>query len=132
MLCRSLSISVGVSTALEINQINALQKSTSQTKPKSEDKTEKNRDYSSLNLQGFTKSYKEDSWVADEKSYLVRILSSSTAALSKECKTIAYDEYLVLVLILLFPEPKSELGEITPTSVLLLHHIFTNRILVFT
>ena len=122
MLCRSLSISVGVSTALEIN--NALQKSTSQTKPKSEDKTAKNRDYSSLNLQGFTKSYKEDPWVADEKSYLVRILSSSTAALSKECKTIAYDEYLVLVLLLLFPEPKSELGEITPTSVLLLHPYF--------
>jgi len=61
----------------------------------------------------------QNHWVLEERSNIVRILSSCSSTLSVECKAVAAEEKLVLALVLLFPKPREELGEVTPSSVVL-------------
>ena len=57
-------------------------------------------------------------YIGDEQSHLIRTLANLTK-LSDTCMNIAYEEKLVHSLLLLFPSPKEEIGEITPKSVIL-------------
>jgi hypothetical protein len=61
----------------------------------------------------------QNAWVLEERNNIIRILSSFGNSLPEECKTVAVEEKLVLALVLLFPQPRQELGEITPSSVVL-------------
>jgi len=59
-----------------------------------------------------------DSWILDERSHLVRILASLDKV-NESCRTVALQENLVRSLLLVFPTPKTELGEVTAISVTL-------------
>jgi len=59
-----------------------------------------------------------DSCLQDERSHLIRALASIVKP-SESCLSIAREEHFVLSVLLCFPTPRSELGEITPTSVTL-------------
>lgn len=57
-------------------------------------------------------------YLNEELSHLIRTLASLTKQ-SEENLQISYDEKLVNYLILIFPTPREEIGEITPKSVTL-------------
>jgi hypothetical protein len=57
-------------------------------------------------------------WEIDERNHLIRTLASLTT-LSKECLDIARHEQVIPFLLTLLPTPRTELGEITATSVIL-------------
>lgn len=61
----------------------------------------------------------KNAWVLEERNNIIRVLSSFCNSLPKECKAVAAEEKLVLALVLIFPQPRQELGEITPSSVVL-------------
>ena len=58
-------------------------------------------------------------YINDEQSHLIRTLASLTK-ISEKCMKIAFEEKLVHSLLFLFPDPKDEIGEITPRSVILI------------
>ena len=58
-------------------------------------------------------------YMNDEQSHLIRSLASLTK-ISDNCLKIAFEEKLVHSLLFLFPDPKDEIGEITPRSVILI------------
>ena len=58
-------------------------------------------------------------YINDEQSHLIRSLASLTK-ISDNCLKIAFEEKLVHSLLFLFPDPKDEIGEITPRSVILI------------
>ena len=58
-------------------------------------------------------------YINDEQSHLIRSLASLTK-ISDNCLRIAFEEKLVHSLLFLFPDPKDEIGEITPRSVILI------------
>lgn len=57
-------------------------------------------------------------WLFDERSHLIRVIAS-ISKLSSECLAIAEKNEMVKTLLCLFPEPRKELNEITPSSVTL-------------
>jgi len=56
--------------------------------------------------------------IADEQSHLVRALAT-LVKVPEPCLAVAAEERLVHALVLLFPAPREELGEVTPESVTL-------------
>lgn len=55
-------------------------------------------------------------WLAEERNYVIRVLASISKP-DEECRRIAYEENLVRWLLQILPNPRTELGEITPVSV---------------
>ena len=61
---------------------------------------------------------REDKWITDECGYLVRIIAT-LPSISPDCLNVAIKEKLVESILNIFPTPRLEMGEITPTSVVL-------------
>jgi hypothetical protein len=57
-------------------------------------------------------------WLLDERSHLIRVIAS-ISKLSSECLVVAEKKSMVKTLLRIFPEPRKELNEITPSSVIL-------------
>ena len=69
----------------------------------------------------YENKYEEQKWVIEERTNAVRVLSG-IVKLSSECYTIALQENLIPSLCLIFPAPREELGQITPSSVTQIPH----------
>jgi hypothetical protein len=68
-------------------------------------------------------------YLYEELSHLIRTLASLTKQ-SNENLQICYDENLVCYLLLIFPSPREEIGEITPKSVTLVPKNIVGSILL--
>lgn len=61
---------------------------------------------------------RSEKWILDECGHLVRIIAS-LPSLPQDCLNIAFKEKLVESILRVFPSPRKEMGEITPSSVVL-------------
>jgi hypothetical protein len=68
---------------------------------------------------GFKKAHLEKNWVVEERTNLIRTLSSNNTAPSSQCKKIASEEKLILAVLHVFPTPSFHGAEITPESVII-------------
>jgi hypothetical protein len=60
----------------------------------------------------------DSKWLLDERSHLIRVIAS-VSKLPSECLVVAEKRDMVKTLLRIFPEPRKELNEITPSSVIL-------------
>lgn len=90
-----------------------------------------NSNSSSLSMSGSPKELPTESlkWIEDERGHLIRALAA-VAKPTTACKAVALSEDLVSNLLAVFPRPREEFGEVTPTSVTLTPHILPDSLLV--
>jgi hypothetical protein len=80
-------------------------------------------------FQASASSNSSTSWITEERSHLVRLIASIENP-SAECRNAALKYDFVPSLLSLFPMPRQELGQITPTSVVLPPFVSASPILL--